>query len=406
MTELFPVFFAGATLIILSLLVIAFFVLLNRRWWRIRRIRILSLLLPLSGLVSITIWTLGIFALKKTVMIIGSFLTALILVLILALLLSLPVSGAFNFLHDYLEKRSRRRDRDIPKKVPSPAGVAALMPRRRFLKTAAAVAPTLALTSAVSGTVHAFAEPRVYLKQISFSNLPPFLDGLRILHISDIHLGYYVWIDHVERLLEDARQFSPDIVFATGDLSDRLDIYGDLLRLLASSNPPLGVYASLGNHEYYRGIQAVLKIFDQGPVPLLVNRGVMIKRNGGAFYLGGADDPRHLSGRYEDFFRDTIERTMRDAPTAAFTILLSHRPDGFEEAAKAGVDLTLSGHTHGGQVGFAGRPVFETLMAKNYLWGVYEKGQSRLHTSAGVGHWFPFRLGCPAEAPVLELKRS
>jgi predicted MPP superfamily phosphohydrolase len=84
--------------------------------------------------------------------------------------------------------------------------------------------------------------------------------------------------------------------------------------------------------------------------------------------------------------------------------LMTHRPDAFPPAAERDIDLMLAGHTHGGQVGFAGRSILESSLPGRYLWGKYLLGQSQLYTSCGVGHWFPFRLGCPTEAPIIELK--
>ncbi len=400
MTELYPVFFATAVIFILSGIVILFFRLLNRRWWQKRWIRRSSLLLPLTGMTAILVWTLGIFALKKTVMIIGSSLAALSLVLIMALLLSLPISGIINFIHDWIEKRDKKSGGEAPDKtIPSKAAI----PRRRFLKGAAAVVPAVALSTGISGVAHAFTDIKVYRKTVPFENLPPQLEGLRILHLSDIHIGYYVWLEHVATALEAARAYKPDLILATGDLSDRLDVYGELLDMMYRFDAPMGVYASLGNHEYYRGITQVRRIFGRSPVPLLVDDGLPIKCNGYPVYLAGADDPRYLSSRSSGFFQRTIDAALANAPSDAFTILMSHRPEGFDYAAETGVDLTLAGHHHGTQIGFDGRSVFEEVMPKKYLWGVYEKGPSRLYTSAGVGHWFPFRLGCPAEAPVLEL---
>jgi predicted MPP superfamily phosphohydrolase len=403
MTELYPVFFATAVIFILSGIVILFFRLLNRRWWQKRWIRRSSLLLPLAGMVAILVWTLGIFALKKTVMIIGSSLAALSMVLILALLLSLPISGIINFINDWIEKREKKSRGEVPVKAEPDATSMTAIPRRKFLKGAAAVVPVAALSTGISGVAHAFTDIKVYHKPVVFNNLPPQLEGLKILHLSDIHIGYYVWLEHVATALEAARAYKPDLILATGDLSDRLDVYGDLLDMIYRFDAPLGVYASLGNHEYYRGIKQVLKIFSQSPVPLLVNDGAVIEWNGYPVYLAGADDPRYLSRKETGFFKRTIDAAMTDVPSGAFSILMSHRPEGFDYAAETGVDLTLAGHHHGTQIGFGGRSVFEEMMPKKYLWGVYEKGPSRLYTSAGVGHWFPFRLGCPAEAPVLEL---
>lgn len=399
MTELYPVFFAAAALVVLSALEILFFRLLNRRWWRYRLIRRASFLLPVSGLIAVAAWTLGLFALNKTVMIVGSLLTALILILILALLLSLPISGLVNFVHDVLEKRGAGD-------TAADADFSAVMPRRRFLRGVAALAPVVALSSGLSGVAHAFTDVTVYRRPIVCDGLPPELDGFRILHLSDIHIGYYVWLEHVERLLELAAVYTPDILLATGDLSDRLDVYGDLLRLFEQFHAPLGAFASVGNHEYYRGFTSVRKIFDRSRIPLLLNDGVITAKNGFPVYVGGADDPRYLSRMSGGFFRESIDRALASYSGKAFRILLCHRPVGFDDAAKRQVDLTLAGHTHGAQLGFAGRSLFEPMAPKSYLWGEYRRGRSLLYTTSGVGHWFPFRLGCPAEAPILELRRG
>lgn len=404
MTELYPVFFAAAVFAILSGILILFLKLLNRRWWRNKWIKRGAYLLPLLGIISITVWTLGIFSYKKMIMIIGAATAAATLVLIFALLLSLPVSAVFNSIYDWIERRGKKGKRHDSVDSKPDVGQKNGIPRRRFLKAAAAVAPALAVSSGISGVAHAFTSVKVYLKPIYFDNLPPAVEGLRILHLSDIHIGYYTWLEDVERLLDKAKQFEPDILLATGDLCDRLDVYGDLLRLFAQFNAPLGAYASIGNHEHFRGFQQIVKIFGQSEVPLLLNEGVILERNGGPLFIGGADDPKYLSMLADDFFERTIDRVLSSAPSEAFSILLSHRPEGFDYASEVGIDLTVAGHHHGTQVGFGGRSIFESVMPAKYLWGSYDRGPSRLYTSAGVGHWFPFRLGCPAEAPVLELK--
>ena len=96
---------------------------------------------------------------------------------------------------------------------------------------------------------------------------------------------------------------------------------------------------------------------------------------------------------------------MQDAPSDAFKVLMSHRAKALDFADRFNVDLILAGHTHGGQIGFNRRSVFENFLANEpYLWGKYKKGKTQLYTSSGVGHWFPFRIGCPAEAPIIVLK--
>src|SRR6185295_20296414 len=92
----------------------------------------------------------------------------------------------------------------------------------------------------------------------------------------------------------------------------------------------------------------------------------------------------------------------------AFRLLMCHRPNGFPAAADAGFHLTLSGHTHGAQIGIGGKSALEVLGGggERYPWGSYERDGKRLYTTSGFGHWFPFRLGCPTEAPLIVLARG
>jgi predicted MPP superfamily phosphohydrolase len=104
--------------------------------------------------------------------------------------------------------------------------------------------------------------------------------------------------------------------------------------------------------------------------------------------------------------RQSIGKSIKDSVSDEFKVLMSHRPRALDVAGEFGVDLILAGHTHGGQIGLNGRSVFEGVMKERYLWGKYQKGSAKLYTSSGVGHWFPYRLGCPAEAPIITLVKG
>jgi uncharacterized protein len=149
-----------------------------------------------------------------------------------------------------------------------------------------------------------------------------------------------------------------------------------------------------------------LRGYDRSHVPMLIEGGHTIDVGGQRIRLSGADDPRFLGRQSADFFARTVDAALDGAPSDAFHILLSHRPEGFAAAKKNGVQLTLAGHTHGAQIGIGGRSILEPLLPDKYFWGPYQEGGSRLYTSSGAGHWFPFRLGCPREAPVLKLVRG
>ena len=102
------------------------------------------------------------------------------------------------------------------------------------------------------------------------------------------------------------------------------------------------------------------------------------------------------------FLTDSIKRALAGKPENSFTVLMTHRPEGFDPASEMGIELTLSGHTHGGQAGLNGRSLWSAFTDR-YLWGHYAKNGSQMYLSSGIGHWFPFRLGCPTEAPIIEL---
>lgn len=227
------------------------------------------------------------------------------------------------------------------------------------------------------------------------------------MQFSDIHLGYFIDLDDLSSTVKNAMELNPDLVLVTGDIADRLEMLPDALRIIAEMNPPLGVYACMGNHEYYRGENEVRQAYEKGPIELLINSSISLKVRNGTFTLGGVDDPIFMRNVSPEFYMKALEKTVSEAPADEFKILMCHRPDGFDFSADMGIDLTLSGHTHGGQIGLNGRSIFENWVYYPYLWGIYRKTNGcSLYTTAGLGHWLPFRLGCPPEAPLIILERN
>ena len=263
------------------------------------------------------------------------------------------------------------------------------------------------MSTASAGIISANTAPRIPRIKLSYPNLPKALHGLKLLHISDIHIGPYIALHDLEALVVRARQLQPDMAFISGDICDHLPSYFDALRILEGLQPAHGIYASLGNHEYFRGIEAVRSAFGKSHIPLLVDEGLVVDIGVDArIHVGGADDPRCMRGPDSAAtLMRSVEASQESAPHDAFRILMSHRSVAFDTAAPLGVDLTLSGHTHGFQLGAGGRSLFESSYPDRYIWGQYSRGGRQLYTSAGVGHWMPFRLGCPPEAPLIVLER-
>lgn len=398
-TMLFPIIFSTVLILIAGLIQVILFRALNPAWWRKPWIRRFSWCLPLVGLLGIFFWFLGEYTARDWLGYSGAFVAAMVFILEVSLLLSLPISGLIHGVNHLVDRF--RRHRPLP-----PERVAVSESRRLFLKSLAAAAPIVTVASGTGGLLRAFGPVRVDIKPMRYPNLPPDLQGLRVLHLSDTHLRHYVTVRDLETILESVAEHSPDIVCVVGDVSDDLYQLPEALDLISQLRPKYGTYAVLGNHEYFRGIQQVRKIYDASPIPLLVNAGQQVTVGSTPIYVAGIDDPRHMREVDSTFFERSVDNSLTGRTDEAFTILMSHRPNAFDATASRRIPLTLAGHTHGGQIGFLGRSVFEPIWHDQYLWGEYEKNGSRLYTSAGAGHWFPFRLGCPPEAPILELVRG
>lgn len=437
--SLFPQLFSATAVAILWLVIFLLTWTLHRQWWRIGGVRRALWVAPLVVLSTIGLWALAAYLRWELPESIFGYLSATFAVVTIALVIALPFSGLALTLERItlavqrrLQRKSNRGDQ-LPKgetllaidrgsdsdKVNVNANVNVNVNanvnandhlvdhgRRSVITIGAAAFPLIAVGAGVTGIFQSGGRVRMPEVTLTWKDLPPSLVGLRILHLSDIHLGYYHNLDDLEAIMLEAERHRPDLVLVTGDISDDLSMLPGALRIIDGLKAPLGTFASLGNHEYYRGIRDVLSAIDKGPIPLLRNSGQSVKVGSAAIHISGADDPAATHGvTTADFLRRTVDAALDGAPSNVFHILMSHRPKGFNEAAKQGIDLTLSGHTHGGiQIGFAGRSVLEPWYPEEYFWGHYRKGNSQLYTSGGVGHWFPFRLGCPPEAPIYILE--
>ena len=386
-----PIIFSISILALLTLVNLALFKYFNKVWWQKKALRRANLILPVVGLVGITLWLTGYYIKHVGLSTAGSVLAVVVVVVLLALIISLPFSAVFN-----------RLSLKTTKKAPTDEEENIDLSRRRILKGSAAAFPLVTLSAAGSGIAKSFLNTDVYILPLGFKNLPAHLEGLRILHLSDSHLGVYKHLDDYEEVLREAEKHNPDIVLLTGDIADDLDILPDALKMASMLKPPHGAFASLGNHEYYRGISKVLRAFDNGPVELLRSTGKTVELDGGRLHLAGSDDPVTMREVKYGFLNDSIQKALSGRPENTFTVLMTHRPEGFDPASEMGVELTLAGHTHGGQAGLNGRSLWSAFTDR-YLWGQYAKNGSQMYLSSGIGHWFPFRLGCPTEAPIIEL---
>ncbi|MGA9557661.1 MAG: metallophosphoesterase [Terriglobales bacterium] len=223
--------------------------------------------------------------------------------------------------------------------------------RRTLFRYAAFLAGSLPFVAATYGFAAGRLRYTVERVDVPIANLPPELDGLRIAQLSDIHIGDYMPPPEIARAVAMANELQPDISFVTGDFvsgeGDPLDAcIGELAKLRA----PLGVWGCNGNHEIYAGVEDdAERLFQSHGMRLLRARNQVIEYKGARFNLMGVDYQRDhmVSGERTGPMLGEIEHLVRrDMPN----ILLSHNPNSFPRAAELGIELSLAGHTHGGQI--------------------------------------------------------
>ncbi len=387
-------------------------------WWQKPLVQHAQRWLPRLGWLCTLLWMLGTSLQNYALIVFGASLVVAVLITAGMTLVSLPCAIGLHMLHARGAERAHPSGQPQGGNIVSPPlrgdkGGCAFphaqrnMNRREFLRTAAAALPIISTASGLAGMAKSFDEVRLPIFHFKFADLPAALHGLKICQLSDMHLGYFRGVRDMEKLFERIAAQQPDLVLVTGDIADDLTLLPATLRLLEALAPRLGVYAALGNHEYYRGINLVRQHFAASTVPLLCNAGVSVPVQDAMLFIGATDDPsRSRRTDMKTFFPQTTEATLREAPRGAFKILMSHRPQSFYTAAELGAQLTLAGHTHGMQIGYNKRSLFELDGSEKLLWGHYQRNGAQLYTTSGVGHWFPFRLGCPPEAPLMVLERN
>lgn len=235
--------------------------------------------------------------------------------------------------------------------------------------------------------------------KLQFPSLPPSFNGLRILHLTDLHLdGNPAIIEVIHSLLE---QVTYDICFITGDF--RMEnhgsvkaIFSPLRQLIAKINPPLGIYATLGNHDSYLMVDEL----EQMGIKILTNETIAIKKGNDEIIITGIDDVHY-------YFTDNAIKSMEFSPQG-FKIALVHSPEMYDIALQNNYDLYLCGHTHGGQICLpGGKPVFKHLYnGSDLIKGLWQKGTLTGYTSQGCGtSGIPIRFNSISEITIFELKK-
>jgi predicted MPP superfamily phosphohydrolase len=242
---------------------------------------------------------------------------------------------------------------------------------------------------------------------LAHPKVPPQLDGLRVVQLSDLHVGPQTSRTQLARIAEATRRARPHLIAYTGDQVD--DHPGDVDVFAAAFGEltaPLGVFAIPGNHDVYAGWREVRRRMEAMNVRVLVNESVRLMHDGAAFWLAGTGDPAAQQMGTAEGAPD-IERTLASVPRDDFCLVLAHNPALFPALAARGADVVLSGHTHHGQFSIPSRNWSLASVFLDYAMGSYERDGALLYISPGTNFWgIPFRIGALPEVTIVTLKHG
>ena len=249
------------------------------------------------------------------------------------------------------------------------------------------------LVAIACGAAAAFRGPRIERVDIPVPGLHPDLDGFRIVQISDLHVGPNIGRRYVQRVAQMSRSLDPDLVVLTGDIVD-----GPVPRLTPDVEPLTGLpncFFILGNHDCYAGADSWIAYWRGVGMRVLLNSSEVVSKGAARLLVGGVVDPAY--GR--------LRPDIAPAEAADYKLLLAHNPKLAPLGAKAGFDLQLSGHTHGGQ--FFPWTFAVKLVHAPHVWGLSKEGAMTVYVSAGTGTWGPpVRFGTSPELTLVRLVRA
>jgi len=284
-------------------------------------------------------------------------------------------------------------------------------PRRRFLEQTALLVSATPFVAAGYGLLYGRLDVEVVRRRIQLARLPKVFEGFRIAQLSDIHLGPFATVDYIRHCVAITNGLNPDLVVLTGDYicwNPRAE--GEAVGALAGLRAPHGVFGCLGNHEEEGKVEdSITPLFAAQGIRILRQESAAIRLSGGTLNLIGMDEPRDENWKSDVYRR--LQQVKGLVMPGTVNILLLHYPAVFDYVTELGVpiDLTLAGHTHGGQLSldFVYRGLNLGRLVTHYVSGWYEKGGHQLYVNRGIGTTgFPIRLGARPEISVFELSRT
>jgi len=282
--------------------------------------------------------------------------------------------------------------------------------RRQFLERAAVLVSATPFVASGYGLLRGRLDVEVKQQRIRLPRLPKAFDGFRIAQLSDFHISPFMTADQIRRFVTITNHLKPDLIALTGDfLTWDARAQGQVVEALAPLRAPYGIFGCLGNHEVYTKTQeSITRLLGASGIRILRHETASIRAQGESLNLIGVD----FQGCHEcptfppENYLQGVEPLV--SPERV-NILLSHNPESFDRAAQMGIDLSLAGHTHGGQLAleFVHRGLNLSRLGYTYTSGLYEKPGAQLYVNRGIGTiGFPIRFGAPPEITVIELTRA
>lgn len=315
--------------------------------------------------------------------------TLSVAILLVALLVYLTKS-VLRPLQALRQKKARERRQEVR-----------LESRRLFLKKAAIGLGAYTFLGSMY-SIYNRDDYRVDNVPLRLKNLPPQLQGLRIVMISDIHSGLYMTEDDMSRYYDEVIKLKPDLIFIPGDFvtSKTYEIL-PFVKSFAGLRSKFGTYACLGNHDFFGNPNIITEKLRENNINVLRNETWELDINNAKLMLSGVDDGAHADFKKVIYEANSLNTTR---------ILLCHKPYYFDTAVEGGYDAMLSGHTHGGQIVLAnlfGFKLTPATFVSPYVSGKYYRGDSVMYVSRGIGTvGLPVRLNCPPEITIFTLQKK
>ena len=299
--------------------------------------------------------------------------------------------------------RKRRNDSTPQQDKPESASESDVLSRREFLRRASTIT-TVGLATAAVPTLAWFGKKTRVVRHIdvSMASIPTGLDGLRIVHLSDIHVGNTINAQDVAEIVAETNAQNPDLIVITGDIADGYpDLIGSWLDPMRHFKAPLGTWFVTGNHEHLWDGHGWCDVVSKLGIHVLDNAHEIVDVGGTPLAIAGAIDAH--GDRTDLSWQSDPEKALSDIAPGIFRLMLVHKPISVDRSFAAGADLVLLGHTHGGQC----IPLnFIVNATQKYARGLYRVGDRVAFVSSGTGYWGPpLRVGIPCEIDVLTLRR-